>query len=35
MRKFFFALLFAAAALTAVSAMGCKSASKGCSSCGG
>jgi|GEM_PF-5386566 len=35
MRKIFLALMVAAAALTAVSAMGCKSASQGCSSCGG
>lgn len=34
MRKFLYALLVAAAAVTAVSAMGCKSASQGCSSCG-
>ncbi len=34
MRKFFFALLVAVAALTAISAMGCKSAKQGCSSCG-
>ncbi len=35
MRKFLFAMMFAAAALTAVASTGCKSASKGCSSCGG
>ena len=34
MRKFLYALLVAAAAVTAVGAMGCKSASQGCSSCG-
>ncbi len=33
MRKFFYAMLIAAAALTAVSATGCKS-TKGCSTCG-
>lgn len=34
MRKYLFAVMFATAALTAVVSTGCKSALKGCSSCG-
>ena len=35
MRKFLFAMMFAAAALGAVASTGCKAFDKGCSTCGG